>query len=114
MFNVSSGFITDPQKDLPINPPDKSICSQEPDSASQKEIHNTGQEAVAEKQQARDKPGDVQLEKIVPDAVGKNPKCAAASCQEALPPPVIILVGLLAWIRMMQIAAGLTSKQSWL
>lgn len=77
--------------DRAIDTTDKGIGSQESDGTSQQEIHCTGEEAVAEEQQGRHKSSDVQLEHVVPDAVGEDPEGTAATCQEALPPPVVVL-----------------------
>ena len=77
--------------DRTVDPPNKGICGQEPDSACQQAIHGTCEETVAEEEQSRHKAGDVQLEHIVPDAVGEDPKSTAATCQEALPPPMVVL-----------------------
>lgn len=55
----------------------------------------------------------MELEEVIPDAVGKNPKSAAATGEEALPPPMIILRKS-AWQSIIQAKGSLTSEQSWL
>jgi hypothetical protein len=77
---------------LPVDTSDKGIGSQEANGASQQTIHSAGEEAVAEEQQGGHKASDMQLEHIVPNAVGKDPDGTASTGQEALPPPVIVLV----------------------
>lgn len=76
---------------LPVHTSDKGVGSQEADSAGQQTVHGAGEEAIAEEQQGRHEAGDVQLEHVVPDTVGKDPEGAASASQEALPPPVIVL-----------------------
>lgn len=86
------GEYLQPAKDfIPVNPPDERICRQEAHRPRQEAVHGAGQEAVAEEEKTRHKSCYVQLEKVVPDTVRKNPKRAAASRQEALPPPMIVL-----------------------
>jgi hypothetical protein len=55
----------------------------------------------------------VELEQVIPDAVGKNPKSAAAAGEEALPPPMIILRKSV-WRFIIETEDSLTSEQSWL
>ena len=55
----------------------------------------------------------MELEQVIPDAVGKNPKSAAAAGDEALPPPMIILRESV-WRSIIQVDDSLTSEQSWL
>lgn len=74
-----------------VNTSDKGISSQEPNGTSQQEVDCTSKETVTKEEQSRDKSCNVQLEHVVPDAVGEDPEGTAASSQEALPPPVIVL-----------------------
>lgn len=80
-----------PHCNSPVDPADERIRRQKPDGARQKSVHRTRQEAVAEEEQTRHKPSNVQVEKVVPDAVRKHPERAAAARQETLPPPVVVL-----------------------
>ena len=34
----------------------------------------------------------MKVEEVVPNAVGKDPECTASAGQEALPPPVVVLL----------------------
>lgn len=77
--------------DSPVDPPDEHVRRQESNRARQETIHGAGQEAVAEEQQTRHEASDVQVEDKVPHAVAKHPECAAATREEALPPPVVVL-----------------------
>jgi hypothetical protein len=79
------------RENIPVDPPDECIRRQEADSPCQQPVNGTGQEAVAEEEKTRHKSCYMQLEHVVPDTVDKYPECAAASCQEALPPPVVVL-----------------------
>lgn len=79
--------------DRTINTSDKRIGGQKSNSSCQEAVNSTGKEAIAEEEQAGHKSGDVELEQVVPDTVGKDPKCAAATSEETLPPPMIVLEG---------------------
>lgn len=53
----------------------------------------------------------MELEQVIPDAVGKDPKSAAAAGEEALPPPMIILRESV-WRFIVETEGNLTSEQS--
>lgn len=55
----------------------------------------------------------MKLEQVIPDAVGKDPKRAASTGEETLPPPMVIL-GKSAWGLRFCSGSDLTSEQSWL
>jgi len=74
-----------------IYPPHERIGGQESDRTRQKPVHNAGQEAVREEQHAGHEAGNVQFDKIVPDAIGKYPDGGGAANKERLPPPVVVL-----------------------
>ena len=82
--------------DSPVDPPDEHVSRQESNRARQETIHGARQEAVAEEQQTRYEASDVEVENEVPHAVAKHPECAAATREEALPPPVVVLCAELA------------------
>lgn len=63
----------------PVNPLDKSISRQKSNRPRQQSIHSTSQEAIAEEKQTRHEACDMQLDKVVPDAVREHPEGAAAS-----------------------------------
>lgn len=63
----------------PINPLNKSISRQKPNRPRQQSIHSRSQEAIAEEQKTRHESCDMQLDKVVPDAVREHPEGAAAS-----------------------------------
>lgn len=81
------------QKNSRINPPDKSISSQETHCPSQQPIHRTSKKTIAKEQKTRDESCYVQLGDVVPDAVSEYPGCAASASNETLPPPLIVLPG---------------------
>ena len=71
--------------------PNKCISREKPYRAREQTVDQAGQKAVAEKQHARNEAFNVQLCRVVPDAVGEDPKGAGAANEEALPPPVVVL-----------------------
>lgn len=73
------------------NAPHKCISRKKADRAGEQAVDQTGQEAVAEEQQARNQADNVQPRRVVPDAVGEDPEGAGAADEEALPPPVVVL-----------------------
>lgn len=77
--------------DIPIKTLNECIRRKEAHRARQKPINDTSEEAVAEKEHARDEALNVQTGSIVPDAVDKHPDGATTPNEKALPPPVIVL-----------------------
>lgn len=76
---------------LPVDPPNEGIRSQKSNRSSQQEVDCTCQEAVTEEKESGYKSGDMKFEHVIPNTVGKDPEGTAATCQEASPPPVVVL-----------------------
>ena len=73
------------------NAPHKCISCEKPNRAREQTIDQARQKAVAEEQHARDESLNVQSCRVIPHAVGEDPKCAGAANEEALPPPMVVL-----------------------
>lgn len=73
------------------NAPHKCISRKKADRAGEQAVDQAGQEAVAEKQYARNETVNVQPGRVVPDTVGEDPEGAGTADDEALPPPVVVL-----------------------
>lgn len=75
-----------------INSSHKRVTRQEANSAGEQEVHQTSEERVREEKHARHEACDVQLERVVPDAVNEDPEGRRAASEEGLPPPVMVLL----------------------
>jgi hypothetical protein len=73
------------------NAPHKCISREKSNRAREQAIDQAGQKAVAEEQHARNESFNVQSCRVIPHAVGEDPKCAGATNEEALPPPMVVL-----------------------
>jgi hypothetical protein len=73
------------------NAPNKCVSREKPNRAREQTIDQARQKAVAEEQHARNESLNVQSCRIIPHAVGEDPKCTGPADEEALPPPVVVL-----------------------
>jgi len=76
--------------DSPINPPHKSITTQEPDRAQQYPINSTSQSRIRKKQQPTHETLHLQLTPKIPHGIQEDPERTATPNQERPPPPVIV------------------------
>jgi hypothetical protein len=101
--------------DSAIYPSYEGVRCQEADGAGQEAIDQTGQEAVSKEQHGRHETSDVEMVRVVVDAVEEDPYAGRAAQEEGLPPPVVVLPCVSECFSMLQNPVEThTSEQSWI